>query len=45
MVRSPAGADASDVSAVQMCSFTSGVMVMPSRIRIAAIQSAAHDRS
>ena len=45
MVRSPAGADASDVSAVQMCSFTSGVMIMPSRIRIAAIQSAAHDRS
>ncbi len=41
----PAGADASEVSAVQMCSFTSGVMVTPSRIKIAAIQSAAQDRS
>lgn len=45
MVRSPTGAEASEVSAVQICSFTSGVMVTPSRIRMATIQSPAHARS
>jgi hypothetical protein len=45
MVRSSTGAEASEVSAVQICSFTSGVIVMPSRIRIATIQSAAQARS
>ena len=45
MVRSPTGAEASEVSAVQTCSFTSGVIWMFSRIRIATIQSAAQARS
>ena len=44
-MRSPTGALASEVSAVQICSFTSGVIVTPSRIRIATIQSAAQARS
>ena len=39
MVRSSTGAEASEVSAVQMCSFTSGVIATPSRIRMATIQS------
>ena len=34
-----------EVSAVQRCSFTSGVMAMPSRMRMATIQSAAQARS
>jgi hypothetical protein len=45
MVRSSTGAEASEVSAVQRCSFTSGVMATPSRMRIATIQSAAQARS
>jgi hypothetical protein len=45
MVRSSTGAEASEVSAVQRCSFTSGVIATPSRIRIATIQSAAQARS
>ena len=45
MVRSPGGADASEDSAVQMCSFTSGVTATPSRARMAPIHSAAQERS
>ena len=44
-VRSLTGAEASEVSADQRCSFTSGVMVTPSRVRMATIQSAAQARS
>jgi hypothetical protein len=45
MVRSSTGAVASEVSAVQRCSLTSGVMVTPSRVRMATSQSAAQARS
>ena len=44
-VRSPIGALASEDSAVQISSFTSGVICTLSRIRIATIQSAAQARS
>ena len=44
-VRSATGADASEVSADQSSSFTSGVIVTPSRVRMATIQSAAQARS
>ncbi len=45
MVRSLTGALASEVSDDQRCSFTSGVIGTPSRIRMATIQSAAQARS
>ena len=44
-VRSSTGALASEVSADQRCSFTSGVTATPSRERMSTIQSAAHARS
>jgi hypothetical protein len=44
-VRSSTGADASEVSADQRCSLTSGVIATLSRARMAASQSAAHARS
>ena len=44
-VRSSTGAVASEVSADQRCSFTSGVTVTPSRARMSAIHSAAQARS
>ncbi|MNE58415.1 hypothetical protein D3C80_1534440 [compost metagenome] len=45
MVRSATGAEPSDVSAVQRCSLTSGVISTPSLTRMSTSQSAAHARS